>query len=525
MGSFSSLSSLVIFKKYFIFLFQVKTSKTEEKEEEPKKCENFEMCGKRTEMFCPTCKMFICDSCDPSHTSSIFSRNHKREQRNDFLSNEKSEREGKRKEGEWGFEDLKKIQCPKHSSELICGYCFACCGLVCVRCILDLHGEHREEVRTLEQSVLKKRDVIVKVGVELDNRLIDLEERGKKVEREMKELEEKLEKKRIEKKEIELEKDDLKIRKDSIIRLSNTPSDLLFFNEELFSSLFQTANEIVSESGFKLEENSKPRKKGVICCGGDGYHFVSSASFPVSILGVRVKKFRLLYVSDGLRMNDKDGKEIDPLQTALDSQALTNAIDVANGLDDQLVVLDQTGFMGYRIVILNKEGELINSFELKNTIAVAVVVDREGRILIASSLPEIQVFTNDGRKIRSFGSQGHAEGEFCNPCRMAIDNDGNVIICDYGNHRIQVMDIEGNFIRCFGTIDQLKYPSCVDVDGEDRIVVSSHKKVSVFEKDGTFLFSFGEDHFKRPFKVVVALDGSIIVSDSFLDSVQLWQKK
>ena len=41
-------------------------------------CANFETCGKQTRMFCPLCNMFICDSCDPSHTSSIFTRNHKR---------------------------------------------------------------------------------------------------------------------------------------------------------------------------------------------------------------------------------------------------------------------------------------------------------------------------------------------------------------------------------------------------------------------------------------------------------------
>ena len=31
-------------------------------------------------MFCPKCEMYICDTCNPSHISNVFTRNHKREQ-------------------------------------------------------------------------------------------------------------------------------------------------------------------------------------------------------------------------------------------------------------------------------------------------------------------------------------------------------------------------------------------------------------------------------------------------------------
>ena len=117
-----------------------------------------------------------------------------------------------------------------------------------------------------------------------------LKKKRKRIEKEMKELEEKLEKKRIEKKEIELEKEDLRIRKDSIIRLSNTPTTTttttttdcdvsLFFDDQLFSTLLQTANDIVSEGGV-VGLFSKP-KKGVICCDGGGDSFRVVSSFPL----------------------------------------------------------------------------------------------------------------------------------------------------------------------------------------------------------------------------------------------------
>ena len=144
-----------------------------------------------------------------------------------------------------GLENLKKRECSKHPSETIWGYCFQCSSFVCICCILGTHDDHRKKVKSIEESILEKRNEVVKIGDRLDRRLIFIEKKRKRIEREMKELEEKLEKKRIEKKEIELEKEDLRIRKDSIIRLSNTPTTTttttecdvsLFFDDQLFSN-------------------------------------------------------------------------------------------------------------------------------------------------------------------------------------------------------------------------------------------------------------------------------------------------
>ena len=206
-------------------------------------CVNFETCGEQTRMYCSKCDMFICDSCDPSHSSSIFTRNHKR-----------SERDGVDGERGWevGLEKLMRRECSKHPPEKISGYCFQCSSFVCIRCILETHVQHNEEVKPIEESILEKRNEVVKIGDRLEKRLIWIEKKRKRIEKEMKELEEKLEKKRIEKKEIELEKEDLRIRKDSIIRLSNTSTTgdvSLFFDDQLFSTLLQTANDIVFEGG------------------------------------------------------------------------------------------------------------------------------------------------------------------------------------------------------------------------------------------------------------------------------------
>ena len=492
--------------------------------------------------------MFICDSCDPSHTSNIFTRNHKRSER-DGVEGRGGRRRRLEEEGVvgvMGLENLKKRECSKHPSETICGYCFQCSSFVCTRCILETHDDHNEKVKSIEESILEKRSEVVKIGDKLEKRLILIEKKRKKIEEEMKELEEKLEKKRIEKKEIELEKEDLRIRKDSIIRLSNTPTTTttdcdvsLFFDDQLFSTLLQTATDIVSE-GVVVGLFSKP-KKGVICCdgGGDSIRVVSSFPLKNQPYGVSVNSDGNIFICEGeggLKVRDKEGNEMieSTIQKTIDSLQLI-PVDVSIGLNDQIVVLDHSQDC-YRVVILNEEGELIKSFVSSGSEdgqfhrPCGVDVDEEGRIIVADSGNDrIQVFDNDGSSLRSFGSFGFSEGQFDQPYGVVVDRDGNIVISDVGNHRIQVMDIEGNFIRCFGTEgsgdSQFDCPGSVDVDGEGRIFVcdTGNRRVSVFEKDGTFLFSFGQHHMRDPNGVVIDSFGTIIVSDYENKSIEFWK--
>ena len=322
-------------------------------------CVNFETCGEQTRMYCSDCKMFICDSCDPSHTSSIFSRNHKRSERDGVEGGggrrRLEEEGGVVGVGVMGLENLKKRECSKHPSETISGYCFQCSSFVCVCCILETHDNHRKKVKSIEESILEKRNEVVKIGDKLEKRLILIEKKRKRIEKEMKELEEKLEKKRIEKKEIELEKEDLRIRKDSIIRLSNTPTTTtttttdcdvsLFFDDQLFSTLLQTATDIVSEGG--VDGLLKP-KKGVICCdgGGDSFRFVSSFPLKNQPLGVSVNSDGNIFICEddgGLKVRDFEGNEMieSTIQKTIDSLHL-KPVDVSIGLNDQIVVLDHS---------------------------------------------------------------------------------------------------------------------------------------------------------------------------------------
>ena len=308
--------------------------------------------------------------------------------------------------------------------------CFQCSSFVCTRCILKTHDDHIKKVKSIGESILEKRNEVVKIGDKLEKRLILIEEERKRIEEEMKELEEKLEKKRIEKKEIELEKEDLRIRKDSIIRLSNTPTTTttttdcdisLFFDDQLFSTLLQTANDIVFEGG--VVGLLKP-KKGVICCdgGGDSFRFVSSFPLKNHPRGVSVNSDGNIFIceDDGLRVIDKEGNKMieSTIQKTIDSLQFKPS-DVSIGLNDQIVLLDWSQD-SRRVVILNKEGELIKSFGSNGSkdgqfdrVPVVWMWMKKVELLFADTWNNrIQVFDNDGSFLRSFGSFGSSESQF-----------------------------------------------------------------------------------------------------------------
>src|SRR5262249_56451165 len=64
----------------------------------------------------------------------------------------------------------------------------------------------------------------------------------------------------------------------------------------------------------------------------------------------------------------------------------------------------------------------------------------------ADTVARITRFTKDGKYIRSFGRLGTGPAEFKTPHDLTMDPEGRLLVADRGNHRIQVLDQDGNFI-------------------------------------------------------------------------------
>ncbi|HTQ73615.1 MAG TPA: peptidyl-alpha-hydroxyglycine alpha-amidating lyase family protein [Burkholderiales bacterium] len=62
------------------------------------------------------------------------------------------------------------------------------------------------------------------------------------------------------------------------------------------------------------------------------------------------------------------------------------------------------------------------------------------------TVARISVFSRDGKFIRSFGKLGSGPAEFKTPHDIFIDEEDRLFVADRGNHRVQVLDLEGKYI-------------------------------------------------------------------------------
>ena len=68
-----------------------------------------------------------------------------------------------------------------------------------------------------------------------------------------------------------------------------------------------------------------------------------------------------------------------------------------------------------------------------------VAVDEEGNIIVADSRNDrIQVFSSSGTFLTRFGGKGTAPGEFDRPSGICISPEGIIIVVDFGNNRVQM---------------------------------------------------------------------------------------
>ena len=139
----------------------------------------------------------------------------------------------------------------------------------------------------------------------------------------------------------------------------------------------------------------------------------------------------------------------------------------------------------------------------------------------------IQVFDLDLNFVRSIGSHGSGRGEFDEPFYVKFDTAGNMYVAEWGNERVQVMDSSGRFIREFGR-GKLSVPSGLLI-ADKYVYVSNYSGhcIVVYETSGQYVTSFGrrgrnEGEFVGPFCITSCVDGFIHVCDYGNDRVQIF---
>ena len=104
-----------------------------------------------------------------------------------------------------------------------------------------------------------------------------------------------------------------------------------------------------------------------------------------------------------------------------------------------------------------------------------LAVDAQDAIAVSDRSAHTISLFKDGKKIANYGCRGKLIGQFDEPYGISYDSDGNLLVADYGNHRVQAIDMKTCKISSVLFPDlNLQFPTDVAQLEDGRLIVSEY---------------------------------------------------
>ena len=123
------------------------------------------------------------------------------------------------------------------------------------------------------------------------------------------------------------------------------------------------------------------------------------------------------------------------------------------------------------------------------------------------------------KPVLSFGKQGAGDGMFDYPLGVAVSEGNEIVVADQGNHRVQVFDSNGTFLRSFGhegeNAGEFKSPIGISINKDRQIFVAERNhRIQIFSWEGRLLGSFGgKGSLCHYWSLSLDRNGNVIVAD------------
>jgi hypothetical protein len=165
-----------------------------------------------------------------------------------------------------------------------------------------------------------------------------------------------------------------------------------------------------------------------------------------------------------------------------------------------------------------------------NSVAdIAIGVEDRIYVLSVLSSSRVDVLDKNGGLLFSFGSSGSDPGEFYWAAGIDSNAEGEIVIADTHNYRIQVFDSEGTFLRSWPTPNILPTKIALDSRGSAFVlgadVNTSNKYIFCFDANGALIDAWGEGLFWDPSGIDVDAEGFVYVSDYDRGSIRRFTPK
>ena len=139
------------------------------------------------------------------------------------------------------------------------------------------------------------------------------------------------------------------------------------------------------------------------------------------------------------------------------------------------------------------------------------------------------LFCSPDKLLYTFGSLGTEKGEFNFPRGLTTDINGDILVADTLNHRVQCFNQAGIFKSTFGSkgCGQGEFNECTGVavtfSGDIVVADRRNKRIQVFEgEEGEFRFCIETKN--EPFSVACDEDDNVVVG-SFSGTVEIFKRK
>ena len=199
---------------------------------------------------------------------------------------------------------------------------------------------------------------------------------------------------------------------------------------------------------------------------------------------------------------------------------------IAVNTNGTIVLTDNYGhyvyvFDKYGNCLRKSRGEGNNTGQFQYPDGISFLNDNEVLIADFGNCRIQRLNIQTGTVVKSFGKFGKGKGELNNPVDVTVNDEGSIVVTERDNNRIQVMSKEGESIFTFGDKgpEKLCKPTCC-IPYKNMFLVSDRDNhcIKAFDQSGTFLYKFGKEgnqdgQFNRPRGLLVDSSNNLLVCD------------